>query len=101
MDTSYPCTGGFLQHYKGERYHAQEFHGRGRQARTAKELFNFRHSSLRMTIERCFGVLKARFPILKLMPPYKPSRQRLIVIACCAIHNYARRWGMHDRLFRE
>ena len=31
-----------------------------------------------MTIDHCFGMMKARFPILKLMPPYKPSRQRLI-----------------------
>jgi hypothetical protein len=53
-----------------------------------------------MTIERCFGVLKNRFSILKLMPPYKPSRQRLIVTACCAIHNYIRKWNLPDELFR-
>lgn len=53
-----------------------------------------------MTIERCFGVLKNRFPILKLMPSYKPSRQRLIVTACCAIHNYIRKWNLPDELFR-
>jgi len=53
-----------------------------------------------MTIERCFGVLKNRFPILKLMPSYKPSRQRLIVTACCAIHNYIRKWNLSDELFR-
>ncbi|KAI5448029.1 hypothetical protein KIW84_015464 [Lathyrus oleraceus] len=34
------------------------------------------------------------------MPPYKPSRQRLIVIACCAIHNYIRKWNLPDELFR-
>ena len=53
-----------------------------------------------MTIERCFGVLKNRFPILKLMPSYKPSRQRLIVTVCCAIHNYMRKWNLPDELFR-
>ncbi|XP_028762826.1 protein ALP1-like [Neltuma alba] len=101
VDSGYSCTGGFLPPYRGERYHAQEYQGRGRQARNAKELFNYRHSSLRMTIERCFGVLKARFPILKLMPSYKPSRQRLIVVACCAIHNYIRKWSRRDLLFTE
>jgi len=29
-----------------------------------------------MVIERCFGVLKARFPTLSLMPNLKPLRQR-------------------------
>ena len=101
MDSSYPCTGGFLPLCRGERYHAQEFHGQGRQARITQELFNFRYSSLRMTIERCFRVSKARLPILKRMPPYKPFRQRLIVISYYAFHNYVRRWGMCDRLFRE
>ena len=101
MDSGYPCSGGLLPPYRGERYHTQEYRGRDRQARSPKEFFNFRHSSLRMTIERCFGVLKARFPILKLMPPYKPSRQRLIIIACCAIHNYIRKWSHADKLFRE
>ncbi|XP_050896851.1 uncharacterized protein LOC127103649 isoform X2 [Lathyrus oleraceus] len=100
VDSGYPCIGGFLPPYRGERYHAQEYRGQGRQPRSPEELFNYRHSSLRMTIERCFGVLKNRFPILKLMPPYKPSRQRLIVIACCAIHNYIRKWNLPDELFR-
>ncbi|XP_061351779.1 uncharacterized protein LOC133296740 isoform X1 [Gastrolobium bilobum] len=100
VDSGYPCTGGFLPPFRGEIYHAQEYNGRGRQPRSREEIFNYRHSSLRMTIERCFGVLKNRFPILKLMPPYKPSRQRLIVIACCAIHNYIRKWNLRDDLFR-
>jgi hypothetical protein len=85
---------------KGERYHAQEYRGQGRQKRSLEELFNYRHSSLRMTIERCFGVLKNRFPILKSMSPYKPSRQRLIVTACCAIHNYIRKLNLPNELFR-
>nr|XP_027192011.1 protein ALP1-like [Cicer arietinum] len=99
VDSGYPCTRGLLPPYRGERYHAQEYRGQGRQPRSPEELFNYRHSSLRMTIERCFGVLKNRFPILKLMPPYKPSRQRLIVIACCTIHNYIHKWNLPDELF--
>ena len=38
--------------------------------------------------ERCFGVLKARFPILSNMPKYKQYRQRLVVFVCCALHNF-------------
>ncbi|XP_060967285.1 uncharacterized protein LOC133035443 [Cannabis sativa] len=66
-----------------------------------KELFNYRHSSLRNVIEQCFGVLKARFPILKMMPPYKLSRQTLIVIACCTLHNFIRQCTQYDHMFRE
>ena len=54
-----------------------------------------------MVIKRCFGVLKAHFPILKLMPTYRPTKQRLIVTACCIIHNYIHKWGCHDTLFHE
>ncbi|KAL6494699.1 hypothetical protein OROGR_031499 [Orobanche gracilis] len=100
VDSGYPCTGGFLPPFRGERYHVQEYRGQGRQPTTREELFNYRHSSLRMTIERCFGVLKNRFPILRLMPSYKPCRQRLIITACCAVRNYIRKWILHDELFR-
>ena len=56
-----------------ERYHLRDFQGEDR-PEGAKELFNYRHSSLRNVIERCFGVLKAQFPVLKMMPRYKPCR---------------------------
>ncbi|XP_060667620.1 protein ALP1-like [Ziziphus jujuba] len=61
VHSGFPCTVGFLPPFQGERYHLQEYHGRGRQPRGPKELFNYRHSSLRNVIERCFGVLKAWF----------------------------------------
>ncbi|XP_038698089.1 uncharacterized protein LOC119995659 [Tripterygium wilfordii] len=99
VDSGYPCIAGYLPPFRGGRYHISEYHGRGRGPRTRKELFNYRHSSMRMVIERCFGVLKARFPILKLMPPYPPTRQRLIVVACCAIHNFLRQRTQQDHLF--
>ncbi|KAI5413451.1 hypothetical protein KIW84_057867 [Lathyrus oleraceus] len=37
---------------------------------------------------------------LELMSPYKPYRQRLIVIVCCATHNYIHKWNLPDELFR-
>ena len=62
-------------------------------------LFNYRHSSLCNIIERCFGVLKARFPILKVMPSYRPRRQRRSPIACSVLHNFIRKEACHDRMF--
>ena len=37
----------------------------------------------------------------KLMQPYKPSRQCLIMIACYTIDNYICKWGLNDKLFKE
>jgi hypothetical protein len=63
------CTHGFLPPYKGERYHLNAFHNRPLPS-GYKELFNFRHSSLRMIIENCFARLKRRLCILNGMPEY-------------------------------
>ena len=92
---------GFLTPYRGERYHLHDYEGQEHTSRGPNELFNYRHSSLRNVIERCFGVLKARFTILKHMPNYKLRRQRLIPIACCVLHNFIRSQGHGDRMFRE
>ncbi|XP_062103289.1 protein ALP1-like [Humulus lupulus] len=59
VDSGYPNMPGFLAPYRGERYHLRRFRGRGNHPRGAMELFNYRHSSLRNVIERCFGLLKA------------------------------------------
>ncbi|XP_011102126.1 uncharacterized protein LOC105180135 isoform X1 [Sesamum indicum] len=73
-----------------------------RQAHSPKELFNQRHSQLRNVIERAFDVLKNRFPILKgPMPPYSLDRQRDLVIACCVIHNFIRKFGIDDQFFEH
>lgn len=92
---------GFLAPYRGERYHLRDYRGRGRHPRGPQEFFNYRHSSLRNVVERCYGVLKARFPILKLMPNYPIRKQRRIPIACCAIHNFIRMHSTRDTLFEE
>ena len=98
VDAGYPNIPGFLAPYRGERYHLNDFHGRGRITRKY-ELFNYRHSSLRNVIERAFGVLKARFPILKSMPNYPLPRKKLIPIACCTLHNFIKMEDRADQLF--
>ncbi|KAL0016142.1 hypothetical protein SO802_003211 [Lithocarpus litseifolius] len=77
----------------------QEYRGSGRQARTPQELFNYRNSLLHMVIERCFGVLKGRFSILNDMHSYSQSRQRLIVTACCVLHNFICMYSHSDEMF--
>ena len=101
MDSGYPLGGCFMPPHRSVRYHAQEYRGRQRQPKNALELFNYRHSSLRMVVERTFGVLKARFPIFYHMPNYSVVRQRMIVTACCTIHNFIRLHQRNDDLFVE
>ncbi|XP_062104208.1 uncharacterized protein LOC133815377 [Humulus lupulus] len=101
VNTKLLCTIGFLPQYRGERYNFQEYNSGSNLPRGMKELFNYRHPSLRNVIEQCFGVLKAHFPILKMMSPYKLSRQPLIVIACCTLHNFIRQRTQYDHMFRE
>ena len=68
---------------------------------TKEEVFNQGHSKLRNVIERAFGVLKARFPILKRMTPYSFHTQKKIVMACFALHNFLCQISIDDILFSE
>ena len=89
----------FLSPYYGERYHLYDYRGRGRQPTNKEELFNYHHSSLRNVIERCFGVLKARFPILKLISPYPIITQKYLSTTCYTIHNIIKSHSPQDRFF--
>ncbi|XP_059650514.1 uncharacterized protein LOC132296318 [Cornus florida] len=89
---------GYLAPFRGHTYHFQEYR-RSRPPRGRKEVFNHRHLSLRNIIERCFGLLKMRFVILKATPPYKFSTQILIVMACYTLHNFIRNQYHPDDLF--
>ena len=99
IDSRYAIGSVFLPLDKSARYHAQEFRGANQQPTTPQELFNYRHSSLQMVIERCFGVLKARFLILNEMHSFSLSRHRLILTACCALHNFIRMYNQVDEMF--
>ncbi|KAL0385195.1 UNVERIFIED_CONTAM: hypothetical protein Sradi_2913800 [Sesamum radiatum] len=88
--------------YRGTRYHLPEWRGQGRRYRTPQDMFNHAHSRLRNVIERAFGVLKKRFPILQWgMPSYLLNHQVDIVIACCTLHNFIRKFSNDDIIFNE
>ncbi|GAV76436.1 LOW QUALITY PROTEIN: DDE_4 domain-containing protein, partial [Cephalotus follicularis] len=71
VSSGYSNMQGFLSPFCDRvTYQTQEFRRSRRIPEEHEGLFNHRHSSLRNVIERCFRVLKARFPILKLTPPY-------------------------------
>ncbi|RWR74269.1 DDE_4 domain-containing protein [Cinnamomum micranthum f. kanehirae] len=86
VDAGFGNAPGFLTPHKGVHYHLREFeecppvH--------SWELFNLRHSSLRTTIERVFGVVKNRFSILRMPHGYSLTTQRDIVIVSTVLHNH-------------
>jgi hypothetical protein len=94
VDAGYDVRPGSLPPYRGTRYHLSEYGARSPQ--NARELFNLRHSSLRVVVERAFGDLKNRFKILYYKPfqPYKT--QVNLVLACCILHNWILRFGVDE-----
>ncbi|XP_023728924.1 uncharacterized protein LOC111876605 [Lactuca sativa] len=98
-DATYTNTRGFLAPYHNTRYWLSDF--RRRRALTKEENFNHAHAQLRNVIEHTYGVLKARFPILKQMAPYPFPIQRDIVLACFAVHNFIRKCNIRDQLFMD
>ena len=86
-DAGYGIRNGILSPYRGVRYHLKEF-GSENPPQNEKELYNLRHSSLRTTIERGFGILKKRFRVLDSEPHWSYNVQVDIVLACCVIHNF-------------
>jgi hypothetical protein len=87
----YAVKPSFLPPYRGTRYHLMEY-GTSR-PQNARELFNLRHSSLRVTVERAFGALKNRFRILDHKPFHPYKTQVKLVLACCILHNWIFRHG--------
>ena len=93
-DAGYGLTLWCLTPFRGVRYHLKEWEAAiaaNILPKNAKELYNMRHSSLRNVIERIYGVVKARFPILRDMPHgYTIETQSNIVLSAFLIHNFIR-----------
>jgi len=56
VDSRYPLQTGYLPPYRNMRYHISHFHGTVDQPKSANEVFNFYHSSLRMATEKTYGI---------------------------------------------
>lgn len=55
----------------------------------AENLYNESHIRTRNTIERCFGVCKNRFPVLRRQITLNLARVQAIIVACFVLHNIA------------
>ncbi|KAH6778908.1 hypothetical protein C2S52_010145 [Perilla frutescens var. hirtella] len=89
VDAGYTNGKGFLAPYRGQRYHLCEWRN-GHQPITPEEFFNMKHSSARNIIERCFGMLKMRWDIIRNPNFYPIKQQGRIIMACCLLQNHIR-----------
>nr|ACN26301.1 unknown [Zea mays] len=93
VDGGYANTPSYIAPYRGVRYHLSQFR-RSRSSQSGyanyKELFNHRHAILRNHIERAIGVLKKRFPILKVDTFHPIENQIKIAAAAITFHNIIR-----------
>ncbi|TVU06977.1 hypothetical protein EJB05_47015, partial [Eragrostis curvula] len=89
-DGGYANTASFLAPYRGVRYHLKEFGAGHRRPQNPKELFNHRHAELRNHVERTLGVIKKRFPILKVGTFHTLRNQVRILVAAAIFHNLIR-----------
>ncbi|KAJ9558536.1 hypothetical protein OSB04_013150 [Centaurea solstitialis] len=97
-DAGYTNGEGFLTPYRGQRYHLNDW---SRPPTNAKELFNMRHSSARNVIERCFGLIKTRWALLRGNSYHPIESMSRIIIACCLLHNFIRQTMSEDPLDNE
>ena len=93
VDGGYANTPSFLAPYRGVRYHLKEWGHGHRRPQNHMELFNLRHAILRNHVERLLGILKKRFPILRVPTFYAIENQVKILAAIAVIHNIIK---MHD-----
>ncbi|GFP89731.1 putative nuclease harbi1, partial [Phtheirospermum japonicum] len=89
-DCGYTNGLGFLAPYRGVRYHLNEWRSGAEEPQNFKELFNFRHSKARDSIERSFGILKKRWAVLRSPSFYDIATQNKMIMACCLLHNFIR-----------
>jgi hypothetical protein len=85
--------------YRGVRYHLSEY-GLRNLPSNDRELFNLRHSSLRVTVERAIGALKNRWRILDNKPFHTYKTQVKLVLASCILHNWIIGFGQ-DSFVRD
>ncbi|BFG15765.1 hypothetical protein CerSpe_020390 [Prunus speciosa] len=89
VDGGYTNGQGYLAPYRGTRYHLSEWRNR-RAPNNHEEYFNMKHAAARNVIERCFGLLKMRWGILRSPTFFPIETQCKIITACCLLHNLIR-----------
>ncbi|KNE90866.1 hypothetical protein PSTG_15706 [Puccinia striiformis f. sp. tritici PST-78] len=89
-DPGYGLRQGLMTPYRGVRYHLKEQALARQRPANKQELYNLRHTLLRNIVERIFGCLKRKFPILRSAPKVELRKQVRLVYILCMLWNYMR-----------
>ncbi|KAL6514240.1 hypothetical protein OROHE_019227 [Orobanche hederae] len=91
VDSGYPNTVGYLSPIKDKnvRYHIPDCKKKS-VLKGISEQFNYRHSSLRTTIERGFGQLEKRWKVLYVMPQMEDKYQIYVIVSTFTLQNFMR-----------
>ncbi|KAL6575415.1 hypothetical protein OROMI_012700 [Orobanche minor] len=100
-DAGYTNGEGFLAPYRGHLYHLSEWTNGTRQPQSAEECFNLRHAQARNFTERCFGVMKGRWGILRSPSWFSLRTHGRIVMACCLLHNLIGKYMPPGSIFED
>jgi hypothetical protein len=100
-DAGYGLRQGLMTPFRGVRYHLKEQAKAGLRPANQKEIYNLRHATLRNIVERIFGCLKRKFPILQTAPEVELKKQVHLIYALCALWNYIRSHEQLDNLFDD
>ena len=100
-DAGYANSDMLLTPYRGVRYHLREITQTELQPQNKEELFNYRHSSLRNAVERCFGIFKRRWRIFDRPHEFSIKTQVKLVYALVGVHNFINRETGLQKDFEE
>ncbi|KAG2787229.1 hypothetical protein PC116_g28057 [Phytophthora cactorum] len=90
-DAGYALNSYTMTPYRGTRYLLKELGDGLQKPQNKEELYNLRHSSLRNVIERTYGAVKNKFPVLLNMNSYALEEQIGLIQSVFAIYNFIRR----------
>lgn len=79
-DDAFPLTPHIMKPYSGHQ-----------EKGSVKRIFNYRLSRARRVVENAFGILAARFRVLRKPILLQPKKTEQLVMACIHLHNYLRR----------
>ena len=100
-DAGYGIRQGLMTPYRGVRYHLKEQASASVRPDNKKELYNLRHASLRNVVERIFGCIKKKFPILANTPEVELNKQVRLIYALCCLWNFIRKHETEEMMFEE
>ncbi|XP_050516048.1 uncharacterized protein LOC126890922 [Diabrotica virgifera virgifera] len=84
-DDAFPLSPNLLKPYPGTQ-----------EKGSSKRIFNYRLSRARRISENVFGIMSARFRVLRKPMLLEPDRVELVVAACVYLHNFLRS-SLHSR----